>query len=349
MSTETSTITRQPVLSASLGPGLALTGLLAALALGATELPLLRNAGLSALTLAILLGMATGNTVFQRLASSCGSGVEFAKSRLLRLGVILYGFHITFQEFAAVGWAGLLIDLCIVAGTFLLAVMIGQRLLRLDRDACILIGAGSAICGAAAVVATDSVVRARPHQASVAVATVVVFGTLAMFLYPWLYSWLPLSEAAFGIYAGSTIHEVAQVLVAGNAVGPEAAAAAVVTKMLRVMMLAPFLLLLGGWVAQRGGGAANGERGRLTVPWFAVLFIAAVGLHSTGALPPHAVDAIIQLDNLLLAMAMAALGLSTQVSAIRQAGLKPILLAGALFAFLAVGGYGINRLVMLVL
>lgn len=347
MSTETSTINRRPALSASLGPGLALTGLLAALALGAAELPLLRNAGLSALTLAILLGMAAGNTVFQRLASSCGSGVEFAKSRLLRLGVILYGFHITFQEFAAVGWAGLLIDLCIVAGTFLLAMMIGQRLLRLDRDACILIGAGSAICGAAAVVAADSVVRARPHQASVAVATVVVFGTFAMFLYPWLYSWLPLSEVAFGIYAGSTIHEVAQVLVAGNAVDPEAAAAAVVTKMLRVMMLAPFLLLLGGWLTRYSGRVTNG--GRLAVPWFAVLFIAAVGLHSTGVLPPQAVDAVIQLDNLLLAMAMAALGLSTQVGAIRQAGLKPILLAGSLFAFLTVGGYGINRLVMLML
>jgi len=347
MSTEASTLARQPAWLAGLGPGLALTALLAALSTAAAELPLLRNAGLSALTLAILLGMAVGNTVFQRLEPSCGNGVEFAKSRLLRLGIILYGFRITFQQVAAIGWSGLLIDLGIVAGTMLLAMAVGQRLLRLDRNACILIGAGSAICGAAAVVATDSVVRARPHQASVAVATVVVFGTLAMFLYPWLYPWLPLSETAFGIYAGSTIHEVAQVLVAGNAVGPEAAAAAVVTQMLRVMLLAPFRLLLGSGLAERANGAANGSR--LAVPCFAVLFMAAAGLHSTGLLPPQAVDAVIRLDNLLLAMAMAALGLGTQVGAIRQAGLKPILLAGTLFAFLTVGGYGINRLVMLVL
>jgi uncharacterized integral membrane protein (TIGR00698 family) len=117
--------------------------------------------------------------------------------------------------------------------------------------------------------------------------------------------------------------------------------------MLRVMMLAPFLLVLSG--AQRHGAAGTAERRRITVPWFAVLFIVASAVNSLHVLPPALVNTLIRSDTVLLAMAMAALGLRTHVGAIRQAGIKPLMLATALFAFLIVGGYGVNRLVMHVL
>jgi uncharacterized integral membrane protein (TIGR00698 family) len=170
------------------------------------------------------------------------------------------------------------------------------------------------------------------------VATVVVFGTLAMFLYPLLQAPLQLSDHAFGMYVGSTVHEVAQVVAVGNAVSEEAAAAAVVTKMLRVMLLAPFLLLLSSGLAR----STTPARRTIRIPWFAVLFIVASGIHSAELLPPAVVSELVRLDGILLAMAMAALGLHTHIAAIRQAGLKPILLAGALFTFLLVGGYAIN-------
>jgi uncharacterized integral membrane protein (TIGR00698 family) len=121
--------------------------------------------------------------------------------------------------------------------------------------------------------------------------------------------------------------------------------------MLRVMMLAPFLLLLSRGHARaderhRAGGASPGaDRSRVTVPWFAILFIAACGVNSTGLLPAAVARPLIEADTVLLGMAMAALGLRTRVGAIRQAGVQPLMLAGALFFFLTFGGYAVNHLV----
>lgn len=320
--------------------GLALTGALAATALWLASTAWVSATGLSALTLAILFGLLAGNTIFPHIASQTGSGVDFSKNRLLRAGIVLYGFRVTFQQIGDVGLAGALIDVLMIAGTFTLALQLGTRVFGLDRQTATLIGAGSAICGAAAVMGTAPVIKAPAHKVAVAVATVVVFGTLAMFLYPVLQTLLQLPEHLYGVYAGSTIHEVAQVVVAGKAVGEHAASSAVIEKMLRVMMLAPFLLLLIRLPGMRDPEAASGSS--VTIPWFAVLFIVACGIHSTGRVPAPAVDLLVKLDNILLAMAMAALGLRTQVSAIRAAGVRPLLLAACLFAFLVIGGLGIN-------
>lgn len=322
----------------ALWSGIALAAVLGGGGVALAMLPAARDAGLGALTLAILLGIVVGNTVFPRIAPAVAPGVDFARNRLLRLGIVLYGLRITFQQIADVGWSGLVIDLIMVSATFGLALGLG-RLLRLDRQTATLIGAGSAICGAAAVMATEPVVRAQAHKVSVAVATVVVFGTLSMLLYPLLGDLAGLAPHAYGLYTGSTIHEVAQVVVAGRSGGEEAAATAVIVKMMRVMMLAPFLLLLSTAVR------AEGQR-RITVPWFAVAFIAVAALHSLVPLPANVVAALVWADDALLAMAMAALGLRTHLGAVRQAGTRPLLLAGLLFVFLVGGGFLINRLVL---
>nr|WP_277425847.1 YeiH family protein [Lysobacter enzymogenes] len=321
-------------------PGLALAAAIAAAAMGLALVPALQAAGLSALTLAIVLGIAVGNTAFPAIAGQVGSGVDFSKAMLLRAGIVLYGFRVTFQEIAGVGAAGLAVDIVVVAGVFCLATWLGTRWLKLDRETSMLIGAGSAICGAAAVMATEPVVKGQAHKVSVAVATVVVFGTVGMFVYPWAYPYLGLSEHAYGVFAGSTIHEVAQVVVAGRAVGEQAASAAVIEKMLRVMLLAPFLLILSSRLG--AGGAAGATRAKIVIPWFALLFVVVSGINSLHLLPAAWKAAIIQIDTVLLAMAMAALGLRTHIGAIRQAGAKPMLLAAILFATLTVGGYALN-------
>jgi uncharacterized integral membrane protein (TIGR00698 family) len=339
--------------------GIGLTGGLAGIGMLAAQLEGLQRLGLSGLTVTIALGIIAGNTFFPFVAAHTATGVDFSKSTLLRAGIILYGFRITFQQIGQVGWSGVLIDVLMVGLTFLMAVYLGTRVFRLDRQTSMLIGAGSAICGAAAVMATEPIVRGQAHKVSVAVATVVVFGTIAMFIYPPLYARLGLSQHAFGIFAGSTIHEVAQVIAAGKSVSDEVAGIAVIEKMLRVMMLAPFLLLLSAAQPARasGGHAATGHAAtghaardgsasaRPYIPWFALLFIAASAINSLQLLPAGLLSWLNQLDTLLLAMAMAALGLRTHVGAIRQAGFKPLLLAATLFIFLAVGGYGINRIV----
>lgn len=325
-------------------PGLILSLLVAGIALWAGNNPAISAAGFSALTLAILLGMVLGNTLYPRIDEQCNGGVIFAKQHLLRLGIILYGFRLTFSQIAEVGVSGLVIDALTLISTFALACFVGKKVFGLDRETCWLIGAGSSICGAAAVLASEPVVKARADKVTVAIATVVIFGTLAIFLYPALWPLLShwFSPEAYGIYMGSTMHEVAQVVAAGHAIGPETESAAVIAKMLRVMMLAPFLIFLSARVKAT---STMSQSGKITLPWFAVLFILVAIFNSFSLLPKSLVTLLVTLDTLLLAMAMAALGLTTHVSALKKAGVKPLLMALMLFVWLIVGGGGINLLV----
>jgi uncharacterized integral membrane protein (TIGR00698 family) len=328
--------------------GLGLSAALAVLAIAAAGLSAVQHFGVSALTLAIVLGIVAGNTFFPPVAERTASGVDFSKRTVLRIGIVLFGLRITFRDIAAVGWAGIIIDAIIVITTFVIAVQLGTRVFRLDRQTSMLIGAGSALCGAAAVMAAEPVIKGQAYKVSVAVATVVVFGTLAMFAYPLLYPSLGLSEHAYGVFTGSTVHEVAQVVAAGRGVSEAAASTAVIEKMLRVMMLAPFLMVLSGLEKHPHGTSSDGRsalRSRMVIPWFAVLFIVASLVNSAHLLPASAVAALTDLDTLLLATAMAALGLHTQVGAIHRAGMRPLLLAASLFVFLVLGGYAINRMV----
>ncbi|HBY4772844.1 TPA: YeiH family protein [Klebsiella pneumoniae] len=324
-------------------PGLALTAALTGAALWAGSFPAIAGAGFRALTLAILFGMVVGNTVYPKIWQPCDGGVIFAKQHLLRLGIILYGFRLTFAQIADVGVSGILIDVLTLSSTFFIACFLGQKVFGLDKHTSWLIGAGSSICGAAAVLATEPVVKAEASKVTVAVATVVIFGTIAIFLYPAMYPLLAhwFTPETYGIYMGSTMHEVAQVVAAGHAVSPDAENAAVIAKMLRVMMLAPFLLFLAARVKQLTP-AGNGEKSKITIPWFAIMFILVAVFNSFHLLPKAVVDMLVTLDTVLLAMAMAALGVTTHVSALKKAGAKPLLMALMLFVWLIVGGGVIN-------
>ena len=321
-------------------------GLLLALALALASLwlatlPWLAAHGVSALTVAMLLGMLAAN-LGPRHTRPAPATLAFCKGTLLRTGIVLFGLRLTLGELGQLGPTVWLIDAAVLGSTFALALWAGPRL-GLDRESSVLIGAGSAICGAAAVMAAQPVIRASGERASLAVAGVVLFGSIAMLLYPAAYPLLAslgVSDTAYGIMTGSTLHEVAQVVAAGKAVSDQAANAAVLTKMLRVMMLAPFLLLLAAWWQRRQPQAhgQRGQRGRITIPWFAFGFVAMVALNSSGWLPDSVVAPLQQLTTLLLATAMAALGLDTRASAIRAAGWQPLLLAGLLFGWLMLGG-----------
>ncbi|GLS03044.1 UPF0324 membrane protein [Chitiniphilus shinanonensis] len=339
-------------------PGLLLVGAITALSVWAGNIPWVADLGLGALTLAIAVGIVAGNTLYRPVAPQCAAGVHFSKQTLLRLGIILYGFRLTFQQIADVGTAGIVIDLLTLSSTFLMAFWVGRKVFRLDDQTVMLIGAGSSICGAAAVMATEPVVKGDASKVAVAVSTVVIFGTIAIFLYPWLYQlnlthqWLATTPQRYGVYIGSTVQEVAQVVAAGRAISDDAGNAAVIAKMIRVMMLAPFLLLLANYLARRGNKAgrsnqatAKQDKAPITIPWFAIIFIAVAAFNSLHLLPQAVVGQLITLDTVLLSMAMAALGLTTHISAIRQAGVKPILLATVLFGWMLLGGAAINHLV----
>ena len=325
-------------------------GAVFALALGAVGLWLARfevfqHAGLSALPLAILLGLLIGNSGLISNLPVLDPGLDFAKAKLLRLGIILFGFKLTFQDIAQVGLPGMTIAVVMVVSVVLVTWLFGNYLFKMDDETTLLVGTGAAICGAAAVLAAESVLKAKSHSVSVAVATVVVFGTLAMFLYPFQGHAFGMQPYAYGLYAGSTVHEVAQVVVAGRAFGDEAANYAVIEKMIRVILLAPFLFALSWWVRARNASVQHAKT-PLVIPWFAVLFMAVGAFNSLHLLPESLVQAILQFDTWILASAMAALGLKTHWKAVKQAGIKPLLLAASVFVFLIAGGYVINAAVL---
>jgi uncharacterized integral membrane protein (TIGR00698 family) len=339
-------------------PGILLTGAIAILATELAKSAWMQANGISALTLAIVGGMIVGNTFYPRILSISARGVTFSKQILLRAGIVLFGLRLTFQDIGQVGMVGVMIDAVVLSSTFALSCWAGTRLFGLNRRTAMLIGAGSSICGAAAVMATEPVVRGRDEEVCIAVSTVVAFGTLAIFIYPALYHlndrmhWLSITPFAYGIFTGSTVHEVAQVVAAGKAVADTAANTAVITKLVRVMMLAPFLVLLSAYLLRNPEGAAAPTKATApmapshswhgVIPWFALGFIAVAGFNSMAVLPHAFVHAAIDADTLILATAMAALGVSTQVSAIRAAGIKPLGLAALLFGWLIFGGFAIN-------
>ena len=312
-------------------------------------LPPLAQNGVSPLTLAIVLGMALGNTVAAPYLPRIGEGIAFSKGRLLRLGIVLYGFKITWAQLAFAGWPALFADVGVVCGTFALALWLGLRL-GMERDTAALVGAGSAICGAAAVLAAQPVLKAKEADVGVAVATVVVFGTLAMFVYPLMAALLLPADGGgawlgWGIYTGASVHEVAQVAAAGAAVNPQVADVAVITKMIRVLLLAPFLLAL-PWLMRRFGGGTAAQGGALALPWFALGFLGAVAANSLLPLPPTVRHALLTTDTFLLTAAMFALGLGTHWQSIRQAGVRPLLLAGMLALWLLLGGGTLSYLAL---
>lgn len=359
-------------------PGLALLAGLAAVAMLAASQATLRAWGLSPLVLALLVGAALGHARPALVQGRCQPGLRWAQRTLLRTGVALYGFHLSVAQAVEAGRSGWLIDLAVLVSTLALGVFVGTRWLRMDRASALLVSAGSAICGAAAIVATASMLaldeRERVARTTAAVATISLFGTAALLLYPLLFAWLGPDPGRFGVFIGSTVHEVAQVVALGDLIGGDAARHAIVAKMLRVLMLVPFLLALGWWMKRRAqissappasslgddpqaagsrgeasrpdaGCGADGQPGLRVataptpaVPWFALVFVLFVVLNSVVDLPPSLRTLLQQTGTLCLVFAMAAFGLETTWATMRRAGLRPVLLGAVLFVHLV--GFG---------
>ena len=311
-------------------------------------LPAVKALSFSSLIIGILLGMLYANTLRRRQPSSWDGGIKFCSKRMLRLGIILYGFRLTFQDVVAVGPKAVLIDCIVVVVTLLLGVWLGRRL-GLDRETTLMTSTGSAICGATAVLGAEPIAKGKPHQTAVAVSTVVIFGTLSMFLYPIMYRMGlsgVLDTQQMGVYTGSTLHEVAHVVGAGNAMGSEIATDSLIVKMVRVMLLVPVLIAMSWLLSRRGGAVA--EKRSINVPWFAFIFLLMIavnsGMHSAfdgEAWFATALKVTEVVSTFMLTLAMTALGSDTSIDKFRQAGAKPFYLAGALYVWLVVGGFAL--------
>lgn len=280
---------------------------------------------MSALLVAILLGVVLANTV--PLPAATEPGLKFAAKRLLRLGVVLLGAQLLLSDIAGLGLGmiGTVVAVVVIGifGTLLIGRMLGvapgQRLL---------IACGFSICGAAAVAAADGVVDAEEQDVVTAIALVVIFGTLMIPGLPLAAALLGLSTEQAGLWAGGSTHEVAQVVAIGGTLGGSALGAAVVVKLARVLMLAPVLAVL-GWHQRRTTVVPAGTKRPPLVPLFVLGFLAMVILRSTGVLGESAVAAAQVGQTVLLSAAMFALGCSVRLATMKKVGVRPLVLATA--------------------
>jgi len=342
--------------------GIVFVAIFAAAAVYIADFAPVKAMGLSPLVIGIVLGIFYANTLHNQTPVEWQSGITFSAKKILRFAIVLYGFRITFQEILSVGMDGFLVSLIMLTSTMILGTWLGVKIFGLDKDTSILTASGASVCGAAAVLAAEPVLKAEEYKTAIAVSMVVLFGTISMFLYPLLYTaiienasgFLHMSAREFGIYVGGTIHEVAQVVAVPASVPgspKEMADAAVIVKMTRVIMIAPMLIVLGlylAWEAKKEGGDGVGKM-QLVIPWFAVYFILVAGFNSLHLLPENVVNFINEFDNFLLTMAMTALGMGTIFSKFKGLGLAPIYTALGMFLWLVIGGFVITKIVVEIL
>lgn len=315
----------------SLVPGLALTAAVTAASFALREIPYVGLA--SPMILAIGIGITVQNTLGTPAVAK--TGVTFTMRSILRFAIILLGLQLTAAQLLEVGAAGLAVIVATLLATFGFTTWLG-RVMGIERQLVELIAAGTSICGASAVIATNTVTRAPDEDVAYAVACVTIFGSIAMFVYPLLAGMLQLGPHGFGLWAGASIHEIAQVVAATFQQSREAGEFGTIAKLSRVMMLAPVVISLGVLAKRRAQstGATSGNAS-VPMPWFAVGFIAMVILNSVVHVPQAAMSVIVPVTSFLLTMALAAMGLETSMAKLRAKGLRPLLLGAAAFLFIA--------------
>lgn len=264
--------------------------------------------------------------------ASAKPGVTFSLRRILRFAIIMLGLQLTAMQIGEVGATGIAIIAVTLAATFLFTGWFG-RVMGIDPKLAQLIGAGTSVCGASAVIATNTVTDAHDEDVAYAVACVTVFGSIAMFAYPTLGTLLHLDPRAYGLWAGSSIHEIAQVVAAAFQEGRQAGEFGTIAKLSRVMLLAPLVIALGVAAARHRSGTSSA---RAPMPWFVLGFIAMIALNSVVTIPPEAKSVIVSVTTFLLTMALAAMGLETDIAKLYAKGLRPLAVGAVASVFISV-------------
>ena len=276
--------------------------------------PLARNP----VMVAMLFGIVVGNC--SKVPESLRPGLDFTKRYLLRIGVAMVGFRVSLQLFANLGVLPIAIAAVELVGVLLVLRWIAIRIFKLDPDLALLVAAGSAVCGAAAILAIATLTRAREQHAGIAIALITLTGTAALVLYPlaFLGAWLPgLGDRSYGVFVGASIFELAQVYGAAFAVSERALDAATLVKLSKVLMLIPLLVVLSSW---RAKGPVGSIRVPMPFPWFVAAFVGIAAFNSAFPLEPELRRMVLDIDQMLFLMVMVALGLTTRLSRLGEAG-----------------------------
>ncbi|MDJ0735071.1 MAG: YeiH family protein [Nostocaceae cyanobacterium] len=318
--------------------GLLLTSGLALLAESLHKIPSLSL--LSSLILAILLGILVKNTV--GVPKIYQPGIKFSLKRILRLSIILLGLRLSLPQVIAVGPTGLGIVLVTLVSTFIFTCWLGRQL-GVNKKLTKLIAAGTSICGASAIVATNGVVESKDEDVAYAVAIVTIFGTMSMLLYPLLPIIFQVTSQEFGIWCGVSIHETAQVIAAAFQGGEVSGELATIAKLSRVIFLVPIVLTLGLLSANPGKSPEKMNLNKLPIPWFVFGFIALMLLNSLNIFPQNLKASVIEFNHFLLAISMAGMGLKTSLFEIKETGIKPLYLGAASWLFISIFSFGLIK------
>jgi uncharacterized integral membrane protein (TIGR00698 family) len=281
----------------------------------------------------------------RRRSEALAPGLDLAKGTLLQVSVVLLGAQLSLGEVVSVGAGSLPVMLGTLGVCLVLAWLVGRRL-GIPRDLRTLIGVGTGICGASAIAATTPVIKAKSNDVAYAISTIFLFNVAAVLLFPPLGHALGLSEHAFGLFAGTAVNDTSSVVAAAGAYGPDAVRYAVVVKLVRTLMIIPVVLGLAA-LSRRGG--VRGSRVRLAVslvPWFLIAFLAVAALHTVGLIPAGGQGLLHRLALIFIAVALAAIGLSTDVAALRRAGARPLLLGLILWVSVSVASLVMQEIVV---
>ncbi len=302
--------------------GIGLTLFIAILAKYLGDLPLLSIMG--QLVLAILIGM--GWKAIVEVPKGMIAGTNFSSKKLLRLGIILLGMRLNFVDILHAGPK--VFAIAVINIIFTLIVVYGiTRVFKVEKRLGILTACGTAICGAAAVVAIAPQIKANDDETAISAATVAILGTIFTLIYTVLYPILGLSAYGYGIFSGGTLHEIAHVIAAANPSGKEAVDIAVIVKLTRVALLVPVAIFIGIWSSHRDTNTKSVNENwnswkSIPVPWFIIGFLAMSALNSTGIFSANFAEKVVLIAYMLIAMAMAGLGLNVDIKTFRRLGLK---------------------------
>lgn len=298
-------------------PGIALAGVIAIPAwLIGKAVPVVGSP-----VLGILFGMVLA---FWKRPALFNDGVQYTSKKLLQYSIILLGFGMNLFNIFKVGGQTLLLMAFTLTATFLTAFLAG-KCLKFGGSTRTLIGVGTAICGGSAIAATAPVIHAKDEEVAHAISTIFLFNVIAAFLFPVLGHLMGMSNYNFGLWAGTAVNDTSSVVAAGYTFSSAAGNLAVIVKLTRTLMIVPVTLVLAIYTSRHTAGKTKGSYSLIKIfPWFVLGFIVAAVLNTfvplgvLGGLLP-------QVGQFVIVMAMAAIGLNTNVIKLVKNGGKPIL------------------------
>lgn len=280
---------------------------------------IIKKLNLSTLIIAIILGALIKNTI--GISEKFEYGIKFCSKKVLRIAIVMLGFKLSFSQILKIGPKAVIVILVSTTSTILFTNYLGKKF-NLKNNLTTLLSTGISICGAAAIAAVNSIIKSDEEDIAYSIGIITVLGTIFMFVYPIIFKLFKMNQQIYSIWAGSSIHEVAQVVAAGFAVSNDAGTQATIVKLTRVLFIIPVTIILSLTSSKKDNSKFSFKN--ISIPYFVLLFLLVVILNSAIQIPKNTLDLLVKIDGYLMTLAMAGLGLDLSIASMKKVGLKPL-------------------------